>query len=440
VQHFLRRLTGITAIALVGVILGSAQNSQPAQSGQAAPAEKKKQYKDQQEYTLYDSATKEADANKKLATLNTWKEKYPGSDFKLERTMLFLDTYQKLGQYAKMIDTAKEILAIDPKELHALYWITLLTPQLSLNSQDGLDTAEKAAKGLLAAEAPAGTKPEDWEKAKKVTDAIAYKTLGWASWQRKAYDEAEQNFVKSLQMEPNSGEVDYWLGTVIQLQKKPARTSEALFYFARAAAYDGPGAMTPQQRKQADDFLAKVYPQIHGDNSGLAELKALAKTNPAPPADFKIKTAAEIAAEKEEDLKKTNPELALWLNVKGQLLSPDGQTYFDSSMKGAAVPKLKGWLVSAKPAVKSKELLVSMEGKDQAPNVTLKLVGSDGTTPAPLTGKPEVGTEIEFEGIGDSFSKDPFMVTFGVEKAKITGLKEEKVAPAHRPVAHKKKS
>jgi tetratricopeptide (TPR) repeat protein len=440
---------------MAGVVLGSAQTSQPAQSGQAAPAaqsgqttapaapaapaEKKKQYKDQQEYTLYDSATKETDGNKKLALLNTWKEKYADSDFKLERTMLFLDTYQRLNQFAKMIDTAKEILVIDPKELHALYWITLLTPQLTMSSQDGLDTGEKAANGLLAAEAPAGTKPEDWEKAKKVTDAIAYKTLGWVAWQRKTYDVAEQKFAMSLKMEPNSGEVDYWLGTVIYLQKKPERISEALFYFARAAAYDGPGGMTATQRQQADDFLAKVYPQIHGDASGLAELKALAKANPAPAADLKIKTAAEIAAEKEEDLKKTNPQLALWLNVKGQLLSPEGQTYFDTSMKGAAVPKLKGWLVSAKPAVKSKELLVSMEGKDQAPNVTLKLVGSDGTTAAPLTGKPEVGTEIQFEGIGDSFTKEPaFMVTFAVEKGKITGLKEEKAVPPHRPVPHKK--
>lgn len=438
-QQFLRRLTGITVVALAGVMLGPAQTSQPAQSGTAAPAEKKKQYKDQQEYTLYDSATKETDANKKLSLLNTWKEKYAESDFKLERTMLFLDTYQRLNQFAKMIDISKDILAIDPKELHALYWITLLTPQLGLNSQDGLATGEKSANGLLAAEAPAGTKPEDWEKAKKVTDAIAYKTLGWVAWQRKTYDVAEQKLLMSLKMEPNSGEVDYWLGTVIYLQKKPERISEALFYFARAAAYDGPGAMTPQQRKQADDFLTKVYPQIHGDTTGLAELKALAKANSAPPADLKVKTAAEIAAEKEEELKKTNPELALWLNVKGQLLSPDGQTYFDSSMKGAAVPKLKGWLVSAKPAVKSKELLVSMEGKDQAPNVTLKLVGSDGTTAAPLTGKPGLGVEIEFEGIGDSFTKDPsFMVTFDVEKGKITGLKEERVAPAHRPVTRKK--
>jgi len=444
VQHFLRRLTGITAIALAGAIAGAAQTSQPAQTGQAAPAdkpaEKKKNYKDQQEYTLYDSATKETDGTKKLALLNTWKEKYPDSDFKPERLQLFLTTYQQLGQPAKMIDTAKEMLAIDPKDITALYWITFLTPTLGTASPDALDTAEKAANGLLVAEKPAAVKDEDWTKAKAQTDAVAYTTLGWIALQRKNNDVAEQNFKKSLVISPNAAQVSYWLGMAILAEKKPEKQSEALFNFARAASYDGTGALTPEGRKKIDEYLTKVYNSFHGDSSGLAELKAMAKANAMPPADFKIKTAAEIAAEKEEELKKTNPELALWLNIKGQLLSPEGQTYFDGSMKGAAVPKLKGWLVSAKPPVKSKELLVSMEGKDQTPNVTLKLVGADGTTAAPLAGKPEVGDEIEFEGIGGSFTKDPaLMVTFDVEKSKITGLKEEKVAP---PVHHtaKKKS
>lgn len=440
-QQFLRRLTGITAIAMAGVMLGSAQTSQPAQGGQAAPTEKKKQYKDQQEYTLYDSATKETDANKKLTTLNTWKEKYPESDFKAERLQLFLTTYQQLGQPAKMIDTAKDMLAVNPKDITALYWISFLTPSLSTApSADALDTADKAANGLLVAEKPAAVKDEDWTKAKSQTDAVAYTTLGWVAMQKKNNDVAEQNFKKSLAINPNAAQVSYWLGTVIIAQKKPEKQSEALFDFARAAAFDGTGALTPAGRQTVDTYLTKVYNAIHGDSSGLPEVKALAKASATPPADFHIETAAETAAKKEEELKKTNPELALWLNVKGQLLSPDGQTYFDSSMKGAAVPKLKGWLISAKPPVKSKELLVSMEGKDQAPNVTLKLVGADDTTAAPLTGKPEVGVEIEFEGIGDSFTKEPsFMVTFDVEKAKITGLKEEKVAaPVHHTA--KKKS
>jgi tetratricopeptide (TPR) repeat protein len=425
---------------MAGVILGTAQTSQPAQSGQAAPAapaEKKKNYKDQQEYTLYDSVTKEADATKKLALLNTWKEKYPDSDFKPDRLQLFLTTYQQLGQPAKMIDTAKEILALTPKDITALYWITFLTPTAGNVSADALDTAEKAANGLLAAEKPAPVKDEDWTKAKAQTDAAAYTTLGWVAMQRKNNDAAEQNFKKSLAIDPKAAQVSYWLGTVVLGEKKPERQSEALYDFARAAAYDGPEALNPDGRQKIDAYLTKVYTTLHGDTSGLADLKALAKANAMPPADFKIKTAAEIAAEKDEALKKSNPQLALWKSIKESLAAPDGEKYFES-VKGAGLPggangvtKFKGWLVKAEPPAKSKELMVSMEGKDQPADVTLKLVGEDGKTAVPLTGKPDLGDEIEFEGIGDSFTKDPFMVTFDVEKAKISGLKEEKVAPVH---------
>lgn len=446
-HHLTRRLTGISAIALFGVIAGLAQDqqTQPAQGSQApaapapaAQAQPQKKVKDQGEYDLYTGVTKETDANKKLALLKTWKDKYPSSDFKEERLEYFLETYQQLGQSAQMIDTAKEILTIDPKNLKALYWIAFLTPTLNSNSPDALDAAQKAANGLLGAEKPANVKDEDWTKAKAQTDAIGYTTLGWVAMQRKDNDTAEQNFKKSLAVNPNQAQVSYWLGNVILAEKKPERQGEALYHIARAAAYDGAGALTPQGRQQIDAYLTKAYKTLHGDDSGLNDLKNQAKASAMPPDGFKLQTAAEAAAAQEEDLKKTNPSLALWMNIKGQLLGDGGQQYFDSNMKSSLVPNLKGWLIAAKPAgLHAKELQVSMEGKDQTtPDVTLKLVNAEGTA-APAAGKVEVGYEITFDGVPDSFTKDPFMLTFNVEKSKITGLKEEKAAPAHRPV-HKK--
>jgi len=436
VQQFFKRLTGISVIALGSIIAGLAQT--PQTPAAAAPAVKEKKVKDQGEYDLFTAVTKETDPAKKLALLNTWKEKYPDSDYKLDRLQFMLLTYQQLNQPAKMIDTAKEILAIDPKEIQGLYWISTLTPTLGNVSPDALDLGEKAANGLLVAEKPPTVSDDAWKTAKTQTDAIAYSTLGWIANVRKNYDVAEQNFKKSLEINPNAAQVSYWLGNVILAEKKPERQAEALYHIARAATYDGPGALTPDGRKTIDAYLTKAYTTLHGDTSGLAELKAQAKASALAPPNFHIPTAAEVAAAKDEELKKSNPQLAIWLGIKGQLLGADGQTYFDSSMKGAAVPKLKGWLVAAKPPVKSKELLVNMEGKDAAgAGVTLKLVGSDGTTALPLTGKPELGAEIEFEGVPESFTKEPFMVTFTVEKAKITGMKVEAVAPARRPVHHK---
>ncbi len=95
-----------------------------------------------------------------------------------------------------MVDTAKEILAIDPKDITALYWITFLAPSSGNTSADALDTDTKAANGLLAAEKPAATKDEDWKIAKANFDAIAYKTLGlggvFPAQQRRRGDELQE--------------------------------------------------------------------------------------------------------------------------------------------------------------------------------------------------------------------------------------------------------
>ena len=88
-----------------------------------------------------------------------------------------------------------------------------------------------------------------------------------------------------------------------------------------AAAYDGPGALAPAGRQQIDTYLTKVYTSLHGDNSGSADLKAMAKANALPPADFKIKSKAEIDAQKDEDLKKNNPQSRLLEEPEGK---PDG--------------------------------------------------------------------------------------------------------------------
>jgi len=56
--------------------------------------------------------------------------------------------------------------------------------------------------------------------------------------------------------------------------------------------------------------------------------------------------------------------------------------------------------------------------------------------------KPEIGEEIEFEGVPSAFQPDPFMITFDTEVAKIKGLKVQAAPSAapHRPVTRKKKA
>ena len=295
-RKYFRPWMSITAVALIGAILplGSARLLR----AQSAQAQTQKKAKDQGESDLYSAATKETNNAKKIAILNEWKERYPESDYKLDRLDMLMPAYFALQQWSNVINAGKEALALDANNTAALYWIAFVAPNLNNAPADVLATAEKAATGLLAATRPATMKEENWPTAKRSFDVTAHKTLGWVAMKRQSTAAAEQKFIKALKLDPSQAQVSYWLGDLILGQKKPDRNSEAIYDFARAAAYDGPNAYPPQGRSVVNDYLAKVYSQWHGDNSGLAELKAAAKANAFAPAGFHILSAAEISAQR----------------------------------------------------------------------------------------------------------------------------------------------
>jgi hypothetical protein len=197
----------------------------------------------------------------------------------------------------------------------------------------------------------------------------------------------------------------------------PEMVSQAIYEFERAAVIDPTLGDPHNDPKKLQDYADKAYVSVHGSNDGLDQLKAEVKNSPLPPPDFKIQTASEIAAAKEQQFEQSNPRLALWMKIKAALTAPDGDQYFATQLKDSAVPQLRGIVVEGKPACRSKEILVAVPLPDQpdnkTPEITVKL-------DAPLTGKPEAGAEILWEGVPSAFAKDPFMLTVDAEKAKVT--------------------
>src|SRR5260370_25205027 len=228
------------------------------------------------------------------------------------------------------------------------------------------------------------------------------------------------------------------MGFVIASQKKVERIPVALFYFARAATYEGTGAMDPNGRKQALDYVKRQYKNYHGGDDGFNDLLTSAKNSPTQPPDFKIEDASAIAkknAGAEEEWKKTHPQQAMWKGLKETLAGPDGANYFNSSMKDTAVPPLKGKVVKLEPPVKPKIILLALDDGTNStpPDATLKFA-------APLPGKVEPGTELTFEGVPESFTANPLMVVFNVDKEKLhgwTGKNTPAAAPARRRPAKK---
>lgn len=394
-----------------------------------------KNYKDRAEYELYSSILKETNGQKKLELLNQWKEKYPATDFKMERMGLYLLTYQSLNKGPEMLATAKEIVAADPKNMQGLYWVAIFT--LNNQTPEQLDAGQKAAQSLLAnvdevfapAKKPATVTDDAWKKERSTIEILAHTTLGWVAYTRKENDAAVAAFKKALELNPVNGQVSFWLGST--LLRKAEMQGEGLYHIARAAILDGTGALDANTRNQLQAYVQKVYSQYHGDSSGLDELKAKAKENAFPPADFKIKRADEMAAEKEEEFRKTNPVMALWMSIKKELTGPNSDAYFASSMKDAHLPggamgvqKFKGKVIEHKPARNPKEIVLGISDAT-TPEVTLKLETA-------MTGRADPGTELEFEGVVSGFTKDPFMVTMDVEKKEQISGWPAQAAPAKK--------
>lgn len=431
----------LLALALTGM-LGPASARMFGQATAPSSAKPQKNWKDRMEYDLYVSITKDTNPKTRLDKLEQWQKVYPKTDWEAERKTLFLTTYAALNQPKDAVDEASKILADNPKDFTALYYTMYFTQALyaQTKSADALDGGEKAAKAIVENidTPPPGVSADQWAKLRPQVELLAHTNLGWIAMQRMNWAGAQAEFQKSLMLNPNDAQVDYWMGTVVASEKKVETIPVALFYFARAATYQGPGALPAAAQQAAMTYVQKQYKNFHGSDDGFNDLVAAAKTNPNPPAGFTIKNANEIAQQQfqsDEDWKKAHPAEALWGELKMTLTGPSGDMYFTTNMKGAELPTLKGRVISLEPANRPKTIMLAMEDKANnttTPDATLKFE-------MPLPGKVEPGTELTFEGVPDSYTGSPFMVVFNVEKDKLHGWtgKNEPAPRRHHTTAEK---
>ncbi|MFN0104014.1 MAG: hypothetical protein ACKV2U_18260 [Bryobacteraceae bacterium] len=397
---------------LVGIAVATA-----ALFGQA------KEWIDRGEYELVaEQIGKATDPAKKLELLNQWKQKYPKTNFGWERLGAYLMTYQQVGKAKEMFDTAKEMTAADPKNFTGPYYITLLV--LSMGSTDAavLEEGEKAANTMLAnldvyfapANKPKEAADDAWAKQRADAQLKALQALIYVSTVKKDWPAVEQRIANLLKVTPRNAMLSYQLGSAILSQRKQEKQAFAIWHFARACGLEGEGAAPADQKAKVCDYFGRVFPQYRGDKKGMDELKGKAAAEIFPPADFAIKTKQQEDMEQLEELKKTNPQLAMWVQMKQELTGPGGAAYVEQ-LKGAGLPKFKGKVVSMDPPVNPKKIVVGISDAS-APEITIE-IDEKGFLP----GKVEPGTELEFEAVGKEFTADPFNLTVTAEKEKIIG-------------------
>ncbi|MGD1069145.1 MAG: hypothetical protein ABSB15_03310, partial [Bryobacteraceae bacterium] len=266
--------------------------------------------------------------------------------------------------------------------------------------------------------------------------------LGWVAMTKHQDAAAEAEFKKILQLQPAQAQISYWLGTVIIRQKDVKRYSEALYDIARALSVTGPNALPPAAQSQYGEFLKKAYNGYHGSDEGLDQLKAAVVSSALPPADFHIDSITDIENKKfanQEEFNKAHPDIALWRLIETTLKGDQGDTYFQS-VKGSEVPPPKDAAGNEIGMFKAK--IVTVDAKDLIVNVDN--AGGDATLKfeKPINQKVlNAGDALEFKGVVDSFTKDPYMLTLTIDdpKESIKGLPDNAfTAPAVKKAAPRK--
>ncbi len=439
-----RTLTTITAVGL-GLALGWGLGTQEIQAQTPAPAAKK-QMKSQAEYALY-TAFQSAKGKDKITALDKWKAGFPDSDFAFDREEAYLGTYQELGMMRQYFDKAVEILKTHPDHFFSIYAVetALYTLNPAQPAAADMEVGERVSKHVLddldgifaPANKPSTMTDAQWTQAKPVMKPLAQREIAWIAVQRKDDVKAEAELTKLLQMDPSLGQFSYFLAQAQfnQRQQHPDKQPPAIFNFVRAATEAGPNAMSAANRSTALAYVTNLYNQYHGSNQGFDQVVAAAKASALPPAGFTIESVAQIATRKAQEqaaLDAANPILAYWRDIVKNPLLKD-PSYFDA-MKGALLPgepgkekgfeKFKAKLISMEPANKPKTLVLALQKPDVA-DVTLKFE-------AALPGNMEPGAELEFEGVPDTYTPDPFMVTFLVTPDQLVGWTGTNPAPRGR--------
>jgi hypothetical protein len=359
---------------------------------------------DRAEYDLVLNIRAEATPQKRVALLDAWKARYPQSELRQVRRELYLAAFQEISDSARMLEVAREMVADPAGSLVGAYWCTLLIPTARNPSPELWALGEKAARQLMTAPHADGAPDPQLQ---------AHRMLAWIAWQRGDFTAAEPEFQAYLKKDPKNAEMTAWYGLAMASRKKPEAVPPALWQLARAVSMkDEP--LPEMTRRQVNDLVDRIYASYHGSSEGVEQLRTAAAAQAAPPADFKIESASDIAARRAaEELQRSNPMLASWLSIRKQLESADGEKYFTETLRPAPLPKLKATVIRCTPEKAPTEVVLGVSNA-VTEEVLLKL-----SAPMPHGAAP--GNEIQFEGAAESFTKAPFQLVVTASPDKISG-------------------
>ena len=385
VHHLSSKIRGgLAAVALVAALAGGFARPARAQAAAPAPnAPAQKTVKDQGEYDIYNDVTKDMLAKnfaKMITDLDAWKQKYPTSDFKDDRSALYIQAYAGSGQWAKVLDEAGPLLSKDLKtvlndpktgpadQMRALYTATTAIAQVPNPTADEFAIATKAAQQLMDYDTkPAGASDADWAAARAQLQAAAKGALlymamkpGADAKQKKDWAAAEAAFKTALTQYPDSSQVAYELGgsELAQQASNPAKISLGLYEIARAVSIDPAIPPLPTDvvaSLGSDTLLGQKFIALSAGTPGIGTLAngAVIEGHPAYGIEELAQAAGPMLDNAKNLLDHANSVLA---NVDKMLIKVDGDL-------GETMPKISDLADSLQGVSKDATALISRATK-----------------------------------------------------------------------------
>lgn len=402
--------------------------------------------KDQAEYNAYITALNTQDPAAKAQAMENFVTQYPNSIVKIDALEQAMAAYQQAGNQAKVEETAKRILQMNPNNVRALAIVTFIgRGQASMGkTQDLAATCSGAEKGIQ--EIPRWPKPEgttdaDYQKLKTSMTGIFEGTAGFCALQNKNYAAARDHYMKSIQIDPNNMTDIYQLG-VADLEMNPI-DKNGFWYIAKAYNL----APSPQAKQAIMNYGKAKYHKFHGGDDGWDQIVAEAATQTAPGPDIAaIKpapTPPELAVKAVQDNPPDTLSFADWeFILQYRDVSPANKDAADKvweaiqnkqkDSKGQpAKLKLNVKVISATPDAIEAAIT---EDNQQANKADLHVVLAK-----PLAKPPAAGSMTDVIGTISSYTPSPFMFT--MTDGEVPGAKPpaKKPTPHHRPTrTHKR--
>ena len=377
----------------------------------AIPNPQEKQYKDRAEYDIISKVYAEQDPTAKLGLLDEWKQKYPETDYSMERMRFYLDSYRRTNQTSNSVAAAKEILAAVPNDFAAYSVITLYTPFLGSSDSAVINDGTEAANALLKLIPPQfATKPdtvaqEQWDAQRNQLEVAAHKMIGWGRMQNKDHAGAEEAFTKLLEIDPSNGQVSYWLGQEVLAQSDVEKFDLAFFSFARAAIYDGPNSMPAEGRAQISDYVQNLLKKNYGDAAFdlyWPKIEEMARAGALPSERIELKSSQQLQFEADQASRKQYPLLWVFKDLRTALTGAQGEQTW-SQLRGALTPEMQLYVVSTEPPERPGIVRLSSE-QGGSIEVVVNLANR-------LRNPLPRGRLATIEGVAGSLTRSPFRLT-----------------------------